>query len=93
LLPLLNDSLSYIAKVGKTLCVNFNYAGELGHIANLESVLTRCCVDGDNTHLNELGSKYFGRIVADEVIAKVPYLASYIKRDSALSAKITAGQI
>ncbi|KAB5590229.1 GDSL-like lipase/acylhydrolase [Ceratobasidium theobromae] len=49
--------------------------------------------DGDTTHLNALGAKYFGRIVADEVKAKVSALSSYIVVDAALSAKIAAGTL
>ncbi|KAG8762785.1 hypothetical protein FRC12_008847 [Ceratobasidium sp. 428] len=47
----------------------------------------------DTTHLNALGAKYFGRIVADEVKSKVSALSSYIVTDSALSAKIAAGTL
>ncbi|CAE6492324.1 unnamed protein product [Rhizoctonia solani] len=39
---------------------------------------------GDSTHLNALGSKYFGRMVADEVKAKVSALSSHIKADAAI---------
>ncbi|KAG8703148.1 hypothetical protein FRC08_003047 [Ceratobasidium sp. 394] len=47
----------------------------------------------DTTHLNALGAKYFGRIVADEVKTKVSALSSYIVTDSVLSAKIAAGTL
>lgn len=47
----------------------------------------------DTTHLNALGAQYFGRIVADEVKAKVSALSSYIVSDAALSAKIAAGTL
>ncbi|KAG8728119.1 hypothetical protein FRC11_011773, partial [Ceratobasidium sp. 423] len=47
----------------------------------------------DTTHLNTLGAKYFGRIAADEVKAKVPALSSYIVSDATLSAKIAAGTL
>ncbi|CAE6417651.1 unnamed protein product [Rhizoctonia solani] len=47
----------------------------------------------DTTHLNALGAKYFGRIVADEVKAKVSALSSYIVSDATLSAKIAAGTL
>ncbi|GAB1520344.1 hypothetical protein RhiTH_003418 [Rhizoctonia solani] len=47
----------------------------------------------DTTHLNSLGAKYFGRIVADEVKSKVSALSSYIISDASLSAKIAAGTL
>ncbi|KAJ1301067.1 hypothetical protein OPQ81_003485 [Rhizoctonia solani] len=47
----------------------------------------------DTTHLNALGAKYFGRIVADEVKAKVSALSSYIVSNATLSAKIAAGTL
>ncbi|KAB5593380.1 putative effector protein [Ceratobasidium theobromae] len=49
--------------------------------------------DGDTTHLNALGAKYFGRIVADEVKAKIPTLSNYVVADAALSGKIAAGTL
>ncbi|KAH7337673.1 SGNH hydrolase-type esterase domain-containing protein [Rhizoctonia solani] len=48
---------------------------------------------GDSTHLNALGTKYFGRIAADEVKAKVSALSSHIRADAALSKKIAAGTL
>ncbi|KDN46598.1 hypothetical protein RSAG8_04251, partial [Rhizoctonia solani AG-8 WAC10335] len=47
----------------------------------------------DTTHLNALGAKYFGRIVADEVKSKVSALSSYIVSDATLSGKIAAGTL
>ncbi|CAE7055914.1 unnamed protein product [Rhizoctonia solani] len=47
----------------------------------------------DTTHLNALGAKYFGRIVADEVKAKVSVLSSHIVSDATLSGKIAAGTL
>ncbi|KAF8607290.1 SGNH hydrolase [Ceratobasidium sp. AG-I] len=79
LLPLLADSLAYLNKLGKTKAAQFNFATTDGTV--------------DNTHLNALGAQYFGRIVADEVKAKVSALSSYIKTDAALSAKIAAGTL
>ncbi|CAE7075130.1 unnamed protein product [Rhizoctonia solani] len=79
LLPLLADSLAYIQKLGKADSMKFN--------------LDYNTTNKDTTHLNELGSLYFGRIVADEVTSKVPALAPYIVADAALSAKIAAGTL
>ncbi|CCO35123.1 hypothetical protein RSOLAG1IB_07389 [Rhizoctonia solani AG-1 IB] len=80
LIPLLNDSLTYITKLGKTQAYNFNW-GENGTTGT------------DRTHLNALGWKYFGRIVADEVRARVSELKPYIVQDPALSAAIANGTI
>ncbi|KAJ1301093.1 hypothetical protein OPQ81_003511 [Rhizoctonia solani] len=79
LLPLLNDSLTYITKLGKTQSMLFN--------------LDFNTTNKDTTHLNELGWKYFGRIVADEVHSRVPELSTYIVPDPALSAAIASGTI
>lgn len=43
--------------------------------------------------MNSLGWKYFGRIVADEVRARVSELKPYIVQDPALSAAIANGTI
>ncbi|CUA76606.1 hypothetical protein RSOLAG22IIIB_12401 [Rhizoctonia solani] len=77
LLPLLNDSLTYITKPGKTQAYLFNF-GENGT---------------DRTHLNSLGWKYVGRMVADEVHNLIPELNQYIVPDPALSAAIANGTI
>ncbi|CAE6337687.1 unnamed protein product [Rhizoctonia solani] len=79
LLPLLNDSLAYITKLGKTQSMLFNWDSN--------------STNKDTTHLNSLGWKYFGRIVADEVRTLVPALSKYIIPDSALSAAIANGTI
>ncbi|CEL54896.1 hypothetical protein RSOLAG1IB_07388 [Rhizoctonia solani AG-1 IB] len=79
LLPLLNDSLTYITKLGKTQSMLFNWDSS--------------STNKDTTHLNSLGWKYFGRIVADEVHALVPALSEYIVADTALSAAIANGTI
>ncbi|KAF8688542.1 hypothetical protein RHS03_09551, partial [Rhizoctonia solani] len=59
-LPLLADSLAYIQKLGKADSMKFN--------------LDYDTTNKDTTHLNTLGSLYFGRIVADEVTSKVSAL-------------------
>ncbi|CAE6535060.1 unnamed protein product [Rhizoctonia solani] len=79
LLPLLNDSLTYITKLGKTQSMLFNWDYNT--------------TNKDTTHLNALGWKYFGRIVADEVHHWVPQLSKYIVPDPALSAAIANGTI
>ncbi|KAG5652190.1 hypothetical protein H0H81_005954 [Sphagnurus paluster] len=76
-LPLLADCQAYVQKLGKANAMQFN--------------LDYSTTNKDTTHLNDLGSKYFGRIVADEVKINVPALAANIKADPALSAKIAAG--
>ncbi|CAE6438459.1 unnamed protein product [Rhizoctonia solani] len=79
ILPLLNDSLTYIAKLGKAQSMLFNWDSD--------------STNKDTTHLNSLGWKYFGRIVADEVHALVPQLSGYIVPDPALSDAIASGTI
>ncbi|KAG5634834.1 hypothetical protein H0H81_000563 [Sphagnurus paluster] len=79
LLPLLADCRAYVQKLGKADAQKFN----------LDSDTT----NKDTTHLNALGWKYFGRMVADEVKKNVPALAANIKADTALSAKIAAGTL
>ncbi|KAG8764736.1 hypothetical protein FRC12_007926 [Ceratobasidium sp. 428] len=79
LLPLLADSLAYVTKLGKTDSMKFN--------------LDYNTTNKDTTHLNELGTVYFGRIVADEIKSKISALAPYIVADAALSAKIAAGTL
>ncbi|KAJ1301092.1 hypothetical protein OPQ81_003510 [Rhizoctonia solani] len=79
ILPLLADSLAYIQKLGKANSRKFN--------------LDYNTTNKDTTHLNELGSLYFGRIVADEVKSKIPTLAPYIVSNVTLSAKIAAGTL
>ncbi|KAH7337645.1 SGNH hydrolase-type esterase domain-containing protein [Rhizoctonia solani] len=78
-LPLLADSLAYIQKLGKADSMKFN--------------LDYSTTNKDTTHLNDLGSLYFGRIVADEVKSKIPALAPYVLANSTLSAKIAAGTL
>ncbi|KAH7337643.1 SGNH hydrolase-type esterase domain-containing protein [Rhizoctonia solani] len=79
-LPLLNDSLTYITKLGKTQAYLFNW-GENGTTGT------------DRTHLNSLGWKYFGRMVADEVHILIPELSQYIVPVPDLSAAIANGTI
>ncbi|CAE6510206.1 unnamed protein product [Rhizoctonia solani] len=79
LLPLLNDSLTYVTKLGKTQSMLFNWDSNT--------------TNKDTTHLNALGWKYFGRIVADEIHARVPRLSHYIVPDLALSTAIANGAI
>ncbi|CAE6466286.1 unnamed protein product [Rhizoctonia solani] len=79
LLPLLNDSLTYVTKLGKTQSMLFNWDYNT--------------TNKDTTHLNALGWKYFGRIVADEVHTRVPQLSHYIAPDRALSTAIANGTI
>ncbi|KAF8068723.1 SGNH hydrolase-type esterase domain-containing protein [Lyophyllum atratum] len=78
LLPLLADCMTYVQKLGKTNAYTFN----LDYPNNT-----------DTTHLNAVGARYFGRIVADEVKKIVPALAANIGADAALSAKIAAGTL
>ncbi|ELU38339.1 hypothetical protein AG1IA_07641 [Rhizoctonia solani AG-1 IA] len=78
-LPLLADSLAYIQKLGKADSMKFN--------------LDYDTTNKDTTHLNTLGSLYFGRIVADEVTSKVSALTPYITANTTLSAKIAAGTL
>ncbi|KAB5588871.1 Gdsl-like lipase acylhydrolase [Ceratobasidium theobromae] len=79
LLPLLADSLTYITKLGKADSMKFN--------------LDYNTTNKDTTHLNELGTVYFGRIVADEIKSGIPALAPYILANATLSAKIAAGTL
>ncbi|KAF8607310.1 SGNH hydrolase [Ceratobasidium sp. AG-I] len=79
LLPLLNDSLTYITKLGKTKSMLFNW----------DSATT----NKDTTHLNYLGWEYFGRIVADEVHKYIPALSHYIVPNITLSQAIANGTI
>ncbi|KAF9455593.1 SGNH hydrolase-type esterase domain-containing protein [Collybia nuda] len=79
LLPLLADSMAYVQKLGKAQAMQFN--------------LDYSTTNKDTTHLNALGNRYFGRIVADEVKKTVPSLAGNIVADAALSAKIAAGTL
>ncbi|KAG5635249.1 hypothetical protein H0H81_011935 [Sphagnurus paluster] len=79
LLPLLADCRAYVQKLGKGNAQQFNFDYDT--------------TNKDTTHLNALGWKYFGRMVADEVKKNVPALAANIKADDALSAKIAAGTL
>ncbi|KAF8607309.1 SGNH hydrolase [Ceratobasidium sp. AG-I] len=79
ILPLLADSLAYITKLGKASSMTFN--------------LDYNTTNKDTTHLNERGSLYFGRIVADEVKLKISALAPYIVANATLSASIAAGTL
>ncbi|KAG9123975.1 hypothetical protein FRC07_013300 [Ceratobasidium sp. 392] len=79
LLPLLNDSLTYITKLGKHQSMLFNW----------DSSTT----NKDTTHLNYLGWAYFGHIVADEVHKYVPQLSHYITPNRTLSEGIANGTI
>ncbi|KAH7127595.1 GDSL-like Lipase/Acylhydrolase [Dactylonectria macrodidyma] len=47
---------------------------------------------GDTTHLNEMGAKVFGRMVADLLVRRVPELSPYIQRQRGVSTRIWAGQ-
>ncbi|CEL54895.1 hypothetical protein RSOLAG1IB_07387 [Rhizoctonia solani AG-1 IB] len=78
-LPLLADSLAYIQKLGKADSLKFN--------------LDYATTNKDTTHLNALGSLYFGRIVADEVTSKISALSPYITTNATLSAKIASGTL
>ncbi|KAF5381335.1 hypothetical protein D9615_008387 [Tricholomella constricta] len=80
LLPLLADCKTYIQKLGKPNAMQFN----------LDYTTT---VKKDTTHLNELGARYFGRMVADEVEGRMPALGANVKADAELSAKIAAGTL
>ncbi|GLB42010.1 putative acetylesterase [Lyophyllum shimeji] len=77
-LPLLADCMTYIQKLGKPNAMQFN----LDYPNNT-----------DTTHLNAMGSRYFGRMVADEVKKNVPALTGNIVADPVLSAKIAAGTL
>ncbi|KAF1810871.1 GDSL-like Lipase/Acylhydrolase, partial [Eremomyces bilateralis CBS 781.70] len=43
---------------------------------------------GDNTHVNAKGSKLFGRMVADLIVAKYPETKGFFKEDAAVSQAI-----
>lgn len=47
----------------------------------------------DTTHLNLAGTKVFGRMVSDLLIAKYSDIKEYTIADAATSAKITAGTL
>ncbi|KAG5635093.1 hypothetical protein H0H81_012465 [Sphagnurus paluster] len=79
-LPLLADSRAYVAKLGSANANQFNFVGEK-------------TTGRDTTHLNALGSKFFGRMVADEMKKAVPALAANIKADAVTSGKIAAGTL
>ncbi|QRV98931.1 carbohydrate esterase family 12 protein [Ceratobasidium sp. AG-Ba] len=79
LLPLLNDSLTYITKLGKHQSMLFNWDYNT--------------TNKDTTHLNSLGWAYFGRIVADEVHKYIPPLSQYIVQNKTLSDAIAIGTI
>ncbi|KAF8752181.1 hypothetical protein RHS01_07875 [Rhizoctonia solani] len=79
LLPTSSDPMLNKQSVAKNLAFRFN--------------LDYDTTNKDTTHLNTLGSLYFGRIVADEVTSKVSALTPYIICKYYLSAKIAAGTL